>query len=185
MIEEVIPVIEVIRVLSIVAIPAFMVFVLIYGHIRGVNVYDTFIEGAKEGLSTVLRIFPYMVAMFVAIGIFRTSGAMDVLVRLLSPLANLVGIPAEMLPLALMRPISGMASTGILGELYKTYGPDSFIGRAASTMMGSTETTFYTISIYLGSIGYKDARYILAAGLLADFTGFAVSLLICTLLFGR
>ncbi len=177
--------IEVIRVLSIVAIPAFMVFVLIYGHIRGVNVYDTFIEGAKEGLSTVLRIFPYMVAMFVAIGIFRTSGAMDVLVRLLSPLANLVGIPAEMLPLALMRPISGMASTGILGELYKTYGPDSFIGRAASTMMGSTETIFYTLSIYFGAVGIKKIRYTLWGSLLADIAGLVASVIVCTIVFGR
>jgi spore maturation protein B len=110
---------------------------------------------------------------------------MELLINVLSPITRQLGIPPELLPLALMRPMSGSASLGILAELLRTYGPDSFIGRTASTMMGSTETTFYTISIYLGSIGYKDARYILAAGLLADFTGFAVSLLICTLLFGR
>ena len=128
---------------------------------------------------------PYLVAMLAAVGVFRASGAMELLINVLSPITRQLGIPPELLPLALMRPMSGSASLGILAELLRTYGPDSFIGRTASTMMGSTETTFYTISIYLGSIGYKDARYILAAGLLADFTGFAVSLLICTLLFGR
>ncbi len=142
-------------------------------------------EGAKEGLATAVRIMPYLVAMLAAVGVFRASGAMELLINVLSPITRQLGIPPELLPLALMRPMSGSASLGILAELLRTYGPDSFIGRTASTMMGSTETTFYTISIYLGSIGYKDARYILAAGLLADFTGFAVSLLICTLLFGR
>jgi len=143
------------------------------------------VEGAKEGLATAVRIMPYLVAMLAAVGVFRASGAMELLINVLSLITRQLGIPPELLPLALMRPMSGSASLGILAELLRTYGPDSFIGRTASTMMGSTETTFYTISIYLGSIGYKDARYILAAGLLADFTGFAVSLLICTLLFGR
>ncbi|NLU36383.1 MAG: spore maturation protein [Clostridiales bacterium] len=166
-------------------IPVFIVFILGFGFYKKIPVYETFVEGAKEGLATAVRIMPYLVAMLAAVGVFRASGAMELLINVLSPITRQLGIPPELLPLALMRPMSGSASLGIMAELLRTYGPDSFIGRTASTMMGSTETTFYTISIYLGSIGYKDARYILAAGLLADFTGFAVSLLICTLLFGR
>jgi len=176
--------IEIIKILSIVAIPGFIVFVLGYGYIKKINVYDTFIEGAKEGLSTVTRIFPYMVAIFLAIGVFRTSGAMDVLVKLISPITNLLGIPAEILPLALMRPVSGIASTGILGELFKTHGPDSFIGRVASTMMGATETIFYTLSIYFGAVGIKKIRYTLWGALLADITGLLVAIVICQIVFG-
>ncbi|MGI5850786.1 MAG: spore maturation protein [Caldicoprobacterales bacterium] len=177
--------IEFIRIMSVFAIPGFIVFVLGYGHIKKVNVYDTFIEGAKEGLSTVIRIFPYMVAMFVAIGIFRSSGAMEILVKLISPLTGLIGIPGEILPLAFMRPISGIASLGVLGELYRTYGPDSFIGRLASTVMGSTETIFYTLSIYFGAVGIKKMRYTLWGSLLADLAGLLASVIICTIVFGR
>lgn len=176
--------VEIIRLISTFAIPGFMVFVLSYGYIKGVNVYDTFVEGAKEGLSTVVQVFPYMVAMFVAIGIFRSSGAMGILVKILSPLTNLLGIPGEILPLALMRPVSGMASTGILGELFKTYGPDSFIGRVASTMMGSTETIFYTLSIYFGAVGIKKSRYSLWGSLLADIAGLIASIIVCSIVFG-
>ncbi|MGI6373424.1 MAG: spore maturation protein [Caldicoprobacterales bacterium] len=177
--------IEFIKIVSVIAIPGFILFVLGYGHIKKVNVYDTFIEGAKEGLSTVIRIFPYMVAMFVAIGIFRSSGAMDILVKLISPITGLIGIPGEVLPLAFMRPISGIASMGVLGELYRTHGPDSFIGRLASTVMGSTETIFYTLSIYFGAVGIRKMRYTLWGSLLADLAGLLASVIICTIVFGR
>lgn len=176
--------IEFIRILSIIAIPGFIIFVFGYGYIKKINVYETFIEGAKEGLVTVMHIFPYMVAMFVAIGIFRSSGAMDVLVGLINPITKFVGIPGEILPLALMRPVSGIASTGILGELFKNYGPDSYIGRVASTMMGSTETIFYTLSIYFGAVGIKKGRYTLLGALLADLAGLMASIAICRLVFG-
>ena len=171
--------------LSRFAVPVFIIFILLYGFYRKVPVYEAFIEGAKEGLTTAIRILPYLVAMLVAIGIFRASGAMELLTQILSPVTNWLGVPSEVLPLALMRPMSGSASLGILAELLKIHGPDTFIGRVASTMMGSTETTFYTVSIYLGSVGYKDTRYILAAGLLADLTGFVSSIAICSLVFGR
>ncbi len=177
--------IEFIKIVSVIAIPGFILFVLGYGHIKKVNVYDTFIEGAKEGLSTVIRIFPYMVAMFVAIGIFRSSGAMDILVKLISPITGLIGIPGEVLPLAFMRPISGIASMGVLGELYRTHGLDSFIGRLASTVMGSTETIFYTLSIYFGAVGIRKMRYTLWGSLLADLAGLLASVIICTIVFGR
>jgi len=126
-----------------------------------------------------------MMAMFVAIGVFRSSGAMDILIRILSPVTSLLGIPAEVLPLALMRPVSGMASTGILGDILKTYGPDSFVGRVASTLMGSTETIFYTLSIYFGAIGIKKIRYTLWASLLTDLAGLFASIIICSIVFGR
>lgn len=175
----------VLKSLSQLAIPLFIVFVLGYGFLKGIPVYEVFVEGAKEGFTTVIRILPYLVAMLVAIGVFRSSGAMELMIRILAPAAGRLGIPPEVLPLALMRPLSGSASIGILAELLKIYGPDTFIGRTASTMMGSTETTFYAASIYLGSVGHRDSRYILAAGLIADITGFAVSVAVCALSFGR
>ncbi|HHU48114.1 MAG: spore maturation protein [Caldicoprobacterales bacterium] len=177
--------IEILQGLSRFAIPVFIVFILGYGFFKRVPVYEAFIEGAKEGLNTAVRILPYLVAMIVAIGVFRTSGAMELLTYALSPVTNWLGVPSELLPLVIMRPMSGSASLGILAELLKTHGADTFIGRAASTMMGSTETTFYTVSIYLGSVGYKDTRYVLAAGLLADLTGFIASVVICAIVFGN
>ena len=176
--------INIMQSISSYAIPVFIVFILGYGFLKGVPVYEEFIEGAKEGFTTVLRILPYLTAMMVAIGVFRASGAMDMLVGILSPITSRIGVSPELLPLALMRPMSGSASAAILAELLKTNGPDSIVGRTASTMMGSTETTFYTVSIYLGSVGIKKTRYIIIAGLLADFAGFASSIAICNLVFG-
>ena len=171
--------------ISALAIPVFIIFVLGYGAVKGVPVYETFVEGAGEGIRTAFHILPYLVAMFVAIGVFRASGAMDFLIRILSPVTNLAGIPSEILPLAMMRPMSGSASAGMLAELFRTYGPDTFIGRSASTMMGSTETVFYTISVYFGAVGIKKTRYVLAAGLLADLAGLLASVAICSFIFGR
>ncbi|HZK34838.1 MAG TPA: spore maturation protein [Bacillota bacterium] len=175
--------VEIVKTISIFAIPVFIVFILAYGHLKGVAVYDAFIEGAGEGLTTAFRIVPYLVAMFVAIGIFRSSGAMDILINAVTPLFSLLGVPAEVLPLFIMRPMSGAASIGIVGELLKVHGPDSFIGRTASTAMGSTETTFYTLSVYLGAVGIKNARYALVAGLIADVSGFIASVLVCRMFF--
>ncbi|HHT66450.1 MAG: spore maturation protein [Caldicoprobacterales bacterium] len=171
--------------LSRIAVPSFIVFILGYGFYKKVPVYEAFVDGAREGLTTAIRILPYLAAMLIAIGVFRASGAMELLTYVLSPVTSRLGVPPEILPLALMRPMSGSASIGILAELLQIHGPDTFTGRAASTMMGSTETTFYTASIYLGSVGHKDTRYILAAGLLADFIGFTASIVICAMVFGR
>jgi len=176
--------INILQGISAFVIPVFIVFVLGYGFYKGVPVYEEFIEGAKEGFTTVVRILPYLTAMLVAIGVFRTSGAMELLISVLAPVTGWLGISPELLPLALLRPMSGSASAGLLAELLKTNGPDSIIGRTASTMMGSTETTFYTISVYLGSVGIKKTRYILAAGLMADLAAFAASIAICKLVFG-
>jgi spore maturation protein B len=177
--------IEITQMISLLAIPMFIVFILGYGYYKGVPVYEVFVEGAKEGLGTAFKVLPYLVAMFVAIGVFRASGAMDLLISVLSPVTSLAGIPSEILPLALMRPMSGSASAGMLAEIYKVYGPDSFIGRASSTMMGSTETIFYTVSVYFGSVGVKKTRYVLAAGLLADLAGLLASVAVCSIVFGR
>lgn len=176
---------DVIKIISSFAIPTFIFVVLVYGYINGVNVYDSFVEGAKEGFATAVKVLQYMVAMFVAISIFRSSGAMDILVNIISPVTDLLGIPAQILPLAIMRPMSGIASTGMLAELFKVYGPDSFIGRVASTMMGSTETIFYTLSVYFGAVGIKKIRYTLWAALLADIAGLIASVVVCSIVFGK
>jgi len=177
--------IEIMKIISTYAIPVFIFVVLVYGYIKGVNVYDSFIEGAKEGLTTAFRVLPYMVAIFVAIGIFRSSGAMDVLITVIAPVTNLLGIPPSILPLAIIRPMSGIASTSMLAEMFRLYGPDSYIGRVASTMMGSTETVFYTISVYYGYIGVKKTRHTVWAALLADLAGLIASIVVCNMVFDK
>ena len=168
---------------SIIAIPLLIFVFLLWGIIKRVKVYEVFVEGAKEGFNVAIRIIPYLVAMLVAIGIFRASGAMDVLILALNPITSLIGFPAEALPMALMRPLSGSGSLGIMTELMKVYGPDSFIGVLASTLYGSSETTFYVLAVYFGSVNIKKIRHSLPAGLLADVAGALGALLVCRLLF--
>ncbi len=165
-----------ITILSVAAIPLVIVVFLIWGAVRRVKVYETFVEGAKEGFSTALRIIPYLVAMLVAIGIFRASGAMDILVGIVAPVTNLIGMPAEALPMAFMRPLSGSASLGIMTELMKAHGADSFIGILASTMYGSSETTFYVLAVYFGSVGISKVRHAVLVGIIADVTGMLAAL---------
>lgn len=175
--------IEGLTVVSRWAIPFMLFAIPLLGYLRKVPVYQTFVEGAEDGFHTAVRIIPYLVAMMVAIGVFRASGAMELAARALGPALNLVGMPAEVLPLAIMRPLSGSAALGLAAELIRTYGPDSFIGRLASTMQGSTDTTFFVLTIYFGSVGIRHYRHAVAAGLLADVTGLIVSIYICTVLF--
>jgi spore maturation protein B len=169
--------------LSIVAIPAIIFAFLVWGIFKRVKVYEVFVEGAKEGFNIAIRIIPYLVAMLVAIGIFRASGAMDFLTIALNPITSLIGFPAEALPMALMRPFSGSGSLGIMTELMKVHGPDSFIGVLVSTMYGSSETTFYVLAIYFGSVNIKRIRHALPAGLLADLAGMLGALFVCRLIF--
>jgi spore maturation protein B len=150
---------------------------------KRVKVYEKFVEGAKEGFQVGVRIIPYLVAMLVAIAMFRTSGALDILTWILRPVTELVGMPPEVLPMALMRPLSGSGSIGVMTELMKTYGPDSLIGFIASTMFGSSETTFYVIAVYFGSINVQKTRYALPAGLTADAIGLIMASLICRAFF--
>jgi spore maturation protein B len=140
--------INIIQTISIVAIPFLVFFIVVYGAIKKVKIYETFVEGAKEGFNVGVRIIPYLVAMLVAIGIFRASGAMDILSWLVSPITSLIGMPAEALPMAIMRPLSGSGALGVMSEVIKTHGPDSLLGRMVSVMMGSGETTFYVLAVY-------------------------------------
>jgi spore maturation protein B len=174
----------VINAVSIIAIPLLLLLFLGYGILKKVRVYEVFVEGAKEGFTTAVRIIPYLVAMLCAIGIFRASGALELLTAVLAPVTNLIGMPPETLPMALMRPLSGSGSLGIMTELMKVHGPDSFIGILASTMYGSSETTFYVLAVYFGSVQVKNTRHAVPAGLIADLFGMLGALFICRILFG-
>jgi spore maturation protein B len=175
---------SIIDIISIIAIPLVLIAFLGWGVVKKVKVYEVFVEGAKDGFNVAIRIIPYLVAMLVAIGIFRASGAMDVLTSVLAPVTELIGMPAEALPMALMRPLSGSGSLGIMTELMKVHGPDSFIGVLASTMYGSTETTFYVLAVYFGAVNVRNSRHALPAGLVADLFGMLAAVLITRILFG-
>lgn len=168
---------------SVIAIPLIMAIFITAGLIKKVKVYESFVEGAKEGFNIAIRIIPYLVAMLMAIGVFRAGGAMDWLIAILTPATNLIGMPAEALPMALMRPLSGSGSLGIMAEIIAIHGPDSFIGILVSTFFGSTETTFYVLAVYFGSVGIKNTRHALPAGLLADIAGILGATFIVRLLF--
>ncbi|MFA3781714.1 nucleoside recognition domain-containing protein [Melioribacteraceae bacterium 4301-Me] len=173
-----------IQLFSVIAIPAIIIVFVVYAAVKKVKIYESFVEGAKEGFNVAVRIIPYLVAMLIAIGIFRAGGAMDFLVAAISPITNLIGMPAEALPMALMRPLSGSGSLGVMTEIISVHGPDSFIGILVSTIMGSTETTFYVLALYFGSVNIKKTRHAVAAGLLADAAGILGALFIVKLLFG-
>jgi spore maturation protein B len=173
-----------INIVAVVAIPLVILVFLTWGAVKKVKVYEVFVEGAKDGFGTAVRIIPYLAAMLVAIGIFRASGAMDVLVTLLSPITRFIGMPAETLPMAIMRPLSGSASLGIMTELMKVHGPDSLIGVLASTMYGSSETTFYVLAVYFGAVGIKNTRHAVPAGLIADAVGMLAAVWIVKIVLG-
>ncbi len=164
------------------AIPLFLVGIPLYGLTRGVKVYESFVDGAKEGFQISIRIIPYLVAILVAIGMLRASGAIDVMVRWLDPILAWLAFPAEILPLAIMRPLSGSGSLGLVTELAQTHGPDSFLARAAATAYGSTETTFYVLAVYFGSVGIRKTRHAVAAGLFADVVGLLAAIFACRLM---
>ena len=157
----------------------------IIGSLRqGVNLFDRFIEGAREGFAISVRLIPYLVAMLVAISLFQESGAMEILARSLAPLLERLKIPAEVLPLAVMRPLSGSASLAIGADIMNRQGADTLIGRIASTMIGSTETTLYILTVYFGAAGVYRSRHALPTGLLADLGGFVAAVIVCRLMFG-
>ena len=166
------------------AIPLIILVFISFGIIKKVKIYEVFVEGAKEGFNIAVRIIPFLVAMLVGIGIFRAGGAMEFLTIIISPLTNLIGFPAEALPMALMRPLSGSGSLGIMSEIMSVHGPDSFIGILVSTIMGSTETTFYVLALYFGSVNISKMRHAVAAGVLADIAGILAALFIVGLIFG-
>ncbi len=153
-----------------------------YAYCRKVKVYESFVEGAKDGFTITIKIIPYLIAMLVAIGMFRASGAFDVLTGWLSPLLTKLGMPPQVLPLALVRPFSGSAANGVLAELIHTYGGNSYISKVAATMMGSTETTFYVIAVYFGAANIRRTRHAIPAGLIADAAGIIAAVIVCRLL---
>lgn len=166
-------------------IPLIILLILIFGYIKGVKVYDAFIEGARDGLMITFKILPYIAAMLLAVGMLRSSGGLGFLLYVLRPLTASAGIPEEVMPLIIMKPLSGSGALGILADILKSSGADSPAGVLASIIMSSTETIFYTITIYFGSIGIKNIRHTLAAAIIADMAGVAAAVLMCSLVLFR
>jgi len=165
--------------LSLLAIPFLLSFFSIYAAARRVKVYEEFVEGAKEGFNVILRIIPFLVAILVAIGMFKGAGGIDLLTKWLTPVLAPLHFPPDLLPLALMRPLSGSATLALLTEIVHRLGPDNIVSLTAATIYGSTETTFYVAAVYFGSVGVKQTRHAIPAGLLADLVGVIASVAIC------
>lgn len=172
-----------ITLLSTWAIPAIIVFIPLFAYFRKVPVYESFVDGAKDGFDTVIRIIPSLVGMMVAISVFRASGAMDFMVGWFKPFLDAIGVPGEVLPLGILRPLTGAGSLAFATDLIKQFGPDSMIGRMASTIQGSTDTTIYVLTVYFGAIGIRKGRYALKVGLISDLIGFAAAIFVCYLVF--
>ena len=162
---------------------SFVIGIPLYGTIKKVPVFDTFVDGAKEGITIMVKLLPYLIGMLVAIGMLRASGFFNSVSHLLAPLTDKLGIPNEVLPLAIIRPFSGSASIGIMTELIHNYGGNSYIAKVAATMLGSTETTFYVIAVYFGAVGIRRTRYAIHAGLIADITGMIAAIIVCKIMF--
>ncbi len=165
-------------------IPLIVVGFPLYGLIKRVRVFETFVEGAKDGFNVAVRIIPYLVAILFAVGMFRASGAMDALVTALNPVLSYIGFPAEVLPMAIVRPLTGSGSAGLVVDLIKRYGEDSLFVKMAATMFGSTETTFYVIAVYFGAVNIRNTRHAIAAGLTADLSAMLIAVWLIRLLFG-
>ncbi|MDR2713885.1 MAG: spore maturation protein [Clostridiales bacterium] len=164
-------------------VPGLFFLIALYAYIKKVPVYATFVEGATEGLKTAWRILPFLLGMLVVIGIFRASGALALFTGVLEPLFRFLGIPKDAIPLLLMRPLSGSGSLALVSDIITTHGPDSYIGRLAAIVQGSTETTFYLLAVYFGSVGVKRYRYALTLGLSADMVSFIAAAFFCRLFF--
>jgi spore maturation protein B len=169
--------------ISLWAIPVMLVGIPFVGLLRKVKVYDVFIEGATEGFDVAVRIIPFLVGILVAIGMFRGSGAMDLLVAALRPIATTTGFPAELVPLAVLRSLTGSGSLAFATDLVKTHGPDSLIGRMAATMYGSSETTFYVLAVYCGAIGVRRTRHAVPAALIGDAVAAIAAVAVCAWMF--
>lgn len=169
--------------ISLLAIPVFLAFFPLYAALRGLKVYEEFVEGAKEGFDIAVRIIPFLVTILVAIGMFRGAGGIDIITGWLRPFLERVGFPADLLPMVLMRPLSGSGTLGLFTDLVKTLGPDALVSRMAATIFGSTETTFYVVAVYFGSVAVRRTRHAIPAGLIADLTGVIAAVIICRLVF--
>ncbi|GLI85540.1 spore maturation protein B [Rossellomorea marisflavi] len=172
-----------ISLVSLWMIPLLIGFILLYGTWKRVPTYESFVEGGKEGIKIAMSIIPFLIGMLVAITIFRESGALEFFVDLIRPGLLAIGIPPEIVPLAIIRPISGTAALGMMSDMVAAYGPDSFIGRLASVLQGSTDTTLYVLTVYFGAVGIRRMGDALKVGLLADVVGIAAAIFVVTLMF--
>jgi spore maturation protein B len=171
--------------IGVYAIPVVVFLIIIFGLMRGVPLFDTFISGAKEGFSSSISILPSLVGLMMAVSMLNASGALDILSSMLAPAANFLGLPPEVLPLALIKPVSGSGATAVLSQIFQNNGTESFVGRVASVMSGSTETTFYAIAVYYGAVNIKKTRHTIPAAVTADLTAIIVSALTVKMLFYR
>lgn len=169
---------DIINYISTMAVPIVIVIIIVYGIFDKKKVYDIFLNGAKDGMKIVIKIFPTLLGIFLAVGTLRSSGLLEIITNVLSPVTNRIGLPSQVVPLALLRPISGSASLAVATDIMATYGVDSKIGLITSTIMGSTETTFYTIAVYTSCIGVKKIRFVLVAALIADLVGIITSAIV-------
>ncbi len=174
----------VIDVVSVFVLPLLIVGFPLYGLYKKVPVYEEFVEGAKDGFSIAVTIIPYLVAILFAIGMFRASGAMDFLIDGLRPVLGFIGVPSEVLPMMILRPLTGSGSAAIVLDMINQYGEDSLLVKMAATMFGSTETTFYVIAVYFGAVGVKKTRHAVAAGLIADVVALFLAVYVVRWLFG-
>jgi spore maturation protein SpmA len=165
-------------------LPTLVAALMLYGWVRGVRVYDSLAEGAKQGFQVAIRIIPFLVAILVVVGMFRASGGIDLIAGLISPFTTLIGLPAEAVPMALLRPLTGSGAYGVMAEAMTVHGADSLIGYMVSTFQGSTETTFYTLAVYYGAVGIRDTRHTVPACLLADTAGILGAVFIVNQMFG-
>lgn len=166
-----------------IIIPLIIGFIIIFGIIKKVPIFDTFLDGAKDGLKSTLSITPALIALVTSVTMLKASGALDLFISFISPLTNAIGIPADVLPLMLLRPVSGSGSIAVLNGIFQNFSPDSFVGRLGSVMMGSTETTFYAIAVYLGSISINKTKHLIPAALSADIIGYIIAILSVKLCF--
>jgi spore maturation protein SpmA len=176
--------VNLVEAVSYLAIPFLMAFFPLYGALSRVKVYEEFVEGAKEGFQVSIRIIPYLVAIIASVAMFRAAGGINIITRFLGPALNAIQFPTELLPLVLMRPLSGSGANGLFAELVQAHGPDSLLTRMGASVMGSTETTFYVIAVYFGSVAIRRTRHAVPAGLVADLAGVTASIIICRLVFG-
>ncbi len=171
------------EIISKIILPLFVIIIIFYGVKSKINVYDVFLEGAKEGLQTTFSIFPSVIAMIFAINIFLDSNVLEFILKLLGPITGNINMPLEIIPMAFLRPISGTASLAIMNDIFKSFGPDSFIGRLASILQGCTDTTVYVIALYFGTVKITKIKHALWVGLFADLVGIIAAIILTNLFF--
>ncbi|MBU8879172.1 spore maturation protein [Bacillus sp. FJAT-29790] len=174
----------IVSLISLWFIPVLIGFILLYGTIKRVPTYESFVDGGKEGIKIAVSIIPFLVGMLVAISVFRASGALEYFMAFIRPGLELIRVPPDIVPLAIIRPISGTAALGMTSDLIATHGPDSFLGRLASVLQGSTDTTFYVLTVYFGAVGIRKMGDALKVGLLADLVGIVAAIVVVTIVFG-